>query len=164
LEPKLCNKEHRCADCGDKLIHQFHRGYNESSSAFGQFLHDEVTKRTSIVDADHQFIDGYQLETLDSQIHQLHFGLGTQRLRVLEHKPTAGVLSQAQKWILVAWRRLIYLGIKDGHIGMDSGVFTVEADPPFDKFVVTKYPELEIEPKTRHMSRDQFTEWMGGAR
>lgn len=153
-----------CEDCGDRLIHQHHRGQHESSSAFGQFLHDEVTKQTSIVDVDEQALQDTPLELVEAQIHQLHFVFGDiQRLRVLEHKRVGDGLSQAQRWILPVWRRLIHLGIQDRHISTSSGLYLIEADPPFDEFAVTKFSEFEV-PDYREMKRHEFIEWMGGAR
>ena len=160
----MCNRQHKCEDCGDKLIHQWNRGQDESSSAFGQFIHDEVTQRTSIVDADIQLIDGHPVEMLESQVHQLHFIYGDiQRFRVIEHKPFGGGLSRAQKWVLPVWRKLIDLGIKDRHISTGSGLYVVEGDPPFDEVIVTKYTEHNGEER-KNMGRDEYVGWMGGPR
>jgi hypothetical protein len=152
--------------CGDRLIHQGHRGKDESTSAFGQFCHDAVTGRTSFSDVDLQMISGDPAEMLESQIQQLHFTFGDiQRLRVFEHKWPGGALSTAQRWILPIWRRLIYLGIQDRHVSTASGVYVVEGEPPWDTLLVTKHLEQHADsPERQKFDRDAFLAWMGGAK
>ena len=159
----MCNKQHCCDDCGDRLIHQFNRGIDESSSALGQLIHDHVTKATTVVDADHQLVDGRQLEAVESQLHQLHFSSDLPRLRLLEHKPIGGQLSRAQRWIMPIWRDLIQLGVRTSQLSTESGVYRVDASPPFIEFTMTKYLEFGRE-ETRVMDLAGFQAWMGGAR
>lgn len=166
LGPKLaCSKPHWCAETGDQLIHLWFRGRDESSSAFGQFIHEHVTGKTTICDVDGQLVDGNKpSEMQEGQIHQLHFTFGdVQRLRVLEHKPPGDKLSQGQEWVVTVWRRLIYLGIQDGYISTASGVYVIEGCPPWEVFTITKHQEFK-EPQSRHMKRAEFIDWMGGPR
>jgi hypothetical protein len=163
LEPKLCNKEHHCAHCGDKLIHQFHRGEHESSSALGQLIHDKVTGKTSIVDADYQIISN-AIEVREGQIHQLHFSSDLPRLRVIEHKKLGGSLSRSQKWVMPLWRDLIQIGARMGIVSKQSGVVLIEGDPPFDEIRMTHYIDEFGTTKTVRGSREQFINWMGGPR
>jgi hypothetical protein len=121
------------------LIHQYHRGAHESSSTFGQWLHRRITADTSFVDIDHQSVDNAHLE---DTIHWLHFTPNdAQRLTVLEHKKPGTELSEAQRNILPVWRRLITLGIHDGLISWRSGLFIVEAGPPWTRFDVSAHAE-----------------------
>lgn len=128
-----------CPDCNDMLIHQYYRKAHESSSAFGQWLHRRITGDTSFVDVDMQFADD---SFLADQIHRLHFAPHeTQRFVVLEHKKPGDHLTEAQRNIMPVWRRLITLGIHDGLISSRSGLYTVEAGPPWTSFGVTHYAE-----------------------
>ena len=159
----MCNKEHHCAHCGDKLIHQFHRGEHESSSALGQLIHDKVTGKTSIVDADYQIISN-AIEVREGQIHQLHFSSDLPRLRVIEHKKLGGSLSRSQKWVMPLWRDLIQIGARMGIVSKQSGVVLIEGDPPFDEIRMTHYIDEFGTTKTVRGSREQFINWMGGPR
>lgn len=160
----MCNKDHRCGDCGDKLIHQFHRGAHESSSALGQLIHDQVTGKTSIVDADYQIITGSNIEVLEGQIHQLQFSSDLPRLRVIEHKKLGASLSRAQSWVMPLWRDLIHIGVRVGILSKQSGLMLVEGNPPFDEIKMTRYVDEFGKTKTVKVSRQEFITWMGGPR
>ena len=130
----------------------------------GQFIHDEVTQQTSIVDADFQFLNGCAFDYAESQVHQLHFCSGLPHFRVIEHKPIGRELSQAQKWVTFQWRELIKLGIRAGQVNRASGVFIVEADPPFSDVVVTKIGRDSANQLQAKWTREEFVRWMGGPR
>jgi hypothetical protein len=160
----LCNRQHSCYDCGDKLIHQFHRGAHESSSALGQLIHDHVTRKTSIVDVDYQIISGVLTEGVEGEIHQLHFSSDLPRLRVLEFKKLGGSLSRAQSWIMPLWRDLIEAGVRIGILSKQSELVLIEGDPPFKEIRMTRYLDGFGTTETINASRDQFISWMGGPR
>jgi hypothetical protein len=153
-----------CRWCGDMLIHQHFRGAHESSSAWGQWLHRRITDKTSFVDVDMQVTSHY----LADQIHRLHFTThDAQRLTILEHKKPGDKLSEAQSNIVLVWRRLIALGIKDGHISRESGLFIVECEPPWTTFDVTSLAEdVDGTPHTEKFrkSEREMVDFVGGPR
>lgn len=119
---KRCDAEPQRCRCGDRLIHQFNRGAHESSSALGQFVHDEVGK-------------GVWWSDIDGAV----FKVDTRVLRVIEHKPSDGELSAGQERIL----QLLGMGIKSliAHelVHPQSGVFVVRSEPPFNTSLVQRY-------------------------
>ena len=47
-----CSQHHECNDTGDRLIHQTERGPHESSSAWGQHIHDNYQRSFTFGDID----------------------------------------------------------------------------------------------------------------
>lgn len=105
-----------CPDCGDRLIHQSKRGPGESSSAFGQFVHDKIGRVMYWAD-----IDGAALRNK------------TKVLRIIEHKPPNGNPSESQKAILPLLAKAIQLLASTGLVHEQSGVFVVRSEHPHDK-------------------------------
>jgi hypothetical protein len=102
-------------ECGDVLIHQTNRGPTESSSAFGQFVFDEVGRLMYWSDVDGVI---YRRETA--------------ALRIVEHKRRGGSLSDGQKKILSLLAKSLQLLAATGLIHEQSGVFVVYSDPPYE--------------------------------
>lgn len=155
----VCPHQQECVICGDRLIHQWNRGNHESSSAFGQFVHDRVTRRTTFGDVD--------MELFEDHVYQLHFGAGPQRLRLLEHKPQGnnGGLRQGQRWLLECVRYLIGLGLAERCLAADSGVYVIEGDPPFETVTVHRLPAVSGANGDRvTWDQDQLIKWLGGPR
>ncbi len=108
-----------CTECGDTLIHQSNRGPHESSSAFGQYVHDRI---------------GLEMFWLD--IDGASYKLKTKVLRIIEHKPQGSVLSKGQKEVLPLLAKSIQLLASTGLVHEQSGVFVVRSDHPHDSGVV----------------------------
>jgi hypothetical protein len=110
-----------CHECGDRMIHQTNRGPHESSSAYGQHVHERYGRTFYFTDGD-----------------ALTFKRSSQILRVIEHKYSGGVLSPGQRVILP----LIAIGLDSlAHLhGVDpaSGVFVMYADAPFECVAVRR--------------------------
>lgn len=111
-----------CPGCGDNLIHQSNRGKHESSSAFGQHVHNHVP-------------DDLYYADIDGAV----FKVDTRVLRIIEHKPSHGELSSGQKAILP----LLGLGIRslaaNELVHPQSGVYVVHSEPPFGTASVQRY-------------------------
>lgn len=110
-----------CARCGDRLIHQTRRGADESSSAYGQHIHDTYPRDFYALDAD-----------------LVTFRDADGVLRVVEHKFPGQSISGGQRRVL----RLLALGIAElarwGHIRDESGAFLYTAGAPWDRAVVQR--------------------------
>jgi len=103
-----CGRTHICPDCQDRLIHQENRGHHESSSTFGQFVHDNFEKDFWAGD-----IDQYQMRRTDKT------------LRVFEVKKPGGQLSSGQRELLpILADGLAVSGPNHGYL--ETGVFCVE--------------------------------------
>lgn len=109
-----------CPECGDALIHQTQRGPHESSSPFGQFIHNSLGNTFYRVDDD----------------QASHYKRATKVLRHIEHKFTGQIQSPGQVVVMAKWalaiRELVYM--KDVH--PESGSFVVYSDPPFTRGVI----------------------------
>lgn len=110
----MCDNHH-CPECGDRLIHQANRGHDESSSAFGQWIHDELSHEMHAPD-------------LDTVIYKV----STRILRVLEHKTRGKHPSKSQNAVLPLLAKAVQLLAATGLVHPDSGVFIVYSDPPYD--------------------------------
>lgn len=97
----------QCPTCGDWLIHQLHRGFRESSSAFGQWVHG-IPHQFDFVD-----VDG------------LAYRRSTRVLYVIEEKHGSG-LSAAQNGLLPILERAVDLLIADGSIDQRSRVLHLD--------------------------------------
>jgi hypothetical protein len=117
----MCTQR-QCPECGDRLIHQLNRGPHESSSAFGQYVHDHIDK-------------GVYWADVDGVIYKV----GTRVLRVIEHKTRSGNLSKGQEAILP----LLGMGIRslaaNELVHPQSGVYVVQSSPPFDTASVQQH-------------------------
>jgi hypothetical protein len=110
----ICSRPHpNCTECGDTLIHQFNRGPHESSSAFGQFVHDRIG------------IEMYWAD-VDGTIYKKR----TKALRVIEHKRSDEKLSNGQREILPLLAKGLQLLAATGLIHEQSGVYIVRSDHP----------------------------------
>lgn len=117
-----CGAVHTCERCGDRLIHQRFRSPNESSSSFGQFIHDSFPNDFFRCDDD----------------EATHYKLATKIWRDIEHKFDGQVRSRGQVVTMqkraLAIRELIALHL----VHPDSGSFVVWSDPPFASGSVSK--------------------------
>lgn len=113
---------HNCPDCGARLIHQVSRGQNESSSAYGQHIHDDHP-------VDFHWAD------IDGVVYKLDTGI----MRIIEHKPVGGALRDSQRAILPLLAGCIDILVDQDVLHPDSGVFVVNSDPPFDTALVRRY-------------------------
>lgn len=109
-----------CPDCGDILIHQSNRQEDESSSEFGQYVHDRGER-------DRSWREMYWLD-VDGVICKKR----TQVLRIIEHKNRADDLSDGQKHVLPLLAKALQLLVATRLIHSQSGVFVVYSDHPHD--------------------------------
>lgn len=130
----ICNVHLMCPGCGDTLIHQGNRGPNESSSAFGQWVHDHVGR-----------------DMWWSDFDGVGYARRTHILRVFEHKAVGHALSPGQRTILP----LIAMGVQSvaaarpDLIAPGSGVYQVNADPPYEQSTAAQiqgWPGLPVMP------------------
>lgn len=113
-----------CPECGDQLIHQMNRGPHESSSAFGQYMHDRGEK-------DQRWRQMYWMD-VDGAIYKK----STQVLRFVEHKPPSGVLSAGQREVLPLLAKAVQLLVGTGLIHRQSGVFVLRSEHPHETICV----------------------------
>jgi hypothetical protein len=123
--------------------------FNESTSAFGQYIYDTYPHSFFFMD-----VDGIILK---------NFGMV---LRVLEQKDCHASLKRSQKCILPILAVGIDQLVASGKLHAQSGVFAVYIDPPFDgpmtiqrikpgmRYEVTDRIELSDEDKARFLSGD----------
>jgi hypothetical protein len=103
----LCLRLPNCARCGDAVVHQCNRQSWESSSAFGQHLHDDLPN------------DFYMMD-IDAAIYARATGI----LRVIEHKPRGSGISPGQRTVLPLLARAL--------ASIDrASVWVVRSDWPF---------------------------------
>jgi len=110
----MCGR-YKCPECQDRLIHQSKRGSDESSSAFGQWIHDDLTREMFTPD-------------IDTVVYKAR----TRILRVIEHKPRGMPLRRSQETVLPLLAKAIQLLAATRLVHPESGVFMVQADPPFE--------------------------------
>ncbi|HEX6970237.1 MAG TPA: hypothetical protein VF174_15690 [Micromonosporaceae bacterium] len=115
-----------CPSCGHPLIHQINRGNGESSSAYGQHIHDTYPQDFFWAD-------------VDGVIYKLATGI----MRIVEHKPVGGSLRKSQTNILPMLAAALDVLVVEEVLNQDSGVFLVESDPPFDSARVRRYRREE---------------------
>lgn len=109
-----------CPECGDELIHLANRGPHESSSAFGQYVHDRG-------ESDKRWREMFWMD-IDGAVRKNR----TRVLRIFEHKPMSGVLSTGQKEVLPLLAKSLQLLASTGLIHPQSGVFVLRSDHPHD--------------------------------
>lgn len=117
----FCSRPQKnCPECGDEMIHLANRGPHESSSAFGQYVHDrgEVDKR---------WREMFWMD-IDGAVRKNR----TRVLRIFEHKPMAGALSTGQKEVLPLLAKALQLLASTGLIHPQSGVFVLRSDHPHE--------------------------------
>ena len=110
----LCPYPPSYCRCGDQLIHNSARGPHESSSAFGQHIHDH-----------------YPTTFYCSDIDAAILKQSTHILRVIEHKEPGREIKPSQSAIL----SLLAIGIdvltNVHYLNPQSGAFAVWSSPPF---------------------------------
>jgi hypothetical protein len=111
---KKCNEMHYCPRTGDRLIHQENRGDKEASSGFNQFINNLPEHLMFWAD-----IDG------------VGYAKRNHVLRICEHKPLGGYLRPSQLAILPVLALMVNLLKQLGLIHPSSGVFVINADPPY---------------------------------
>lgn len=111
-----------CPSCGDKLIHQHNRSINESSSSYGQHIHNDHGNEFYWAD-------------VDGIIYKLATGI----LRMVEHKPIGGTLRPSQIRILPLMAAALDVLVAEDVLHPDSGVFVVNSDPPHTHALVRRY-------------------------
>lgn len=117
----MCDWASTCPVCGDRLIHQANRGRHESSSAYGQHIHDVYPVEFDAID-------------LDIVIRKS----STRIVRAIEHKPQPRPLSPAQQRVLPLIATGFDHAIVEGRLAPESGVFLVASSPPFDGALVQR--------------------------
>lgn len=122
----MCKEQH-CPECGDKLIHLVNRGQHESSSSFGQFIHDLG-----------ETLRGPWLQMFWMDVDGAIYKKKTSILRIVEHKPHLGTLSKGQTEVLPLLAKGIQLLTATRLLHPQSGVFVINADPPYDEILVTQ--------------------------
>jgi hypothetical protein len=98
---------------------------DESSSAFGQFIHDE----TACV-------------MFSADIDMVTYANGSKIMRVIEHKHVGRRLSGGQDTMLKILAQAIRVLIDVGQLGPQSGVFMIESNPPFEEAFITQIQRL----------------------
>jgi len=109
-----CPYPARYCECGDLLIHNGARGANESSSAFGQHIHDDYGKEFYWAD-----VDG------------VIYKMANKIMRVIEHKPLGAPVKPSQRSILPLLAIGIDTLVKVHYLNPQSGAFIVWSAPPF---------------------------------
>lgn len=116
-----------CPECGDSLIHQTNRGPHESSSAFGQYIHDRG-----------EYDRGEWARMFWMDIDGAIFKQRTGVLRIIEHKPVGGGLSSGQKEVLPLLAKALQLLAATGLVHPQSGVFVIHSDHPHDRALIAQ--------------------------
>lgn len=111
-----------CPTCGDRLIHQTDRRNHESSSAYGQHIHDT-----------------YPTEFFWADVDGVIYKLASRIMRVVEHKPRGGTLRDSQRKILPMFAAALDVLAAEDVISEDSGVFFVNSDWPYDSAAVRRF-------------------------
>ena len=110
-----CPRRFQCPTCKDVLIHQNNRGLNESSSGFGQHIHDEYPCIFDVCDT-------------DMIVHKSQYRL----LRWIEQKPVDQDVRPSQRRILPFFAMMIkLLANQFRKLDPQSGVFIVWSNPPY---------------------------------
>ena len=128
-------KDYRCPECNDRLIHQHRRGRHESSSAFGQWVHEKVP-------AQMDFSDTPDWSAVRQRTDPpLYIGI--------EHKTLNGKVSESEQFTLPRFAKMVELATP--HIWHpESRVVVLYCDPPFDKAYMQ-----EVTPGTVWHENDQ---------
>jgi len=108
------------------LIHQSKRQPNESSSAYGQHIKDDLPNSFYFAD-----VDG------------VVFRLSTKILRVLEHKFPGRPMKESEYKILSIIANALDGIVPARTIHPDSGVFVVHAEPPWKTAMIREVRSME---------------------
>lgn len=138
----MCDWRQDCPACGGPLIHQHQRGRHESSSAYGQHIHDDYPVEFDAID-------------LDLVIRKST----TKIVRLIEHKPDNRALSAAQERVLPLLAKGVDHLIVSGLVDRESGVFVVASAPPFREAFVRR-----IQPRRWLSETAPWSEWLEGDR
>jgi len=119
-----CSFSTSCPECGDRLIHQGNRGWRESSSAYGQHMHDDRSHN-------HYFMD------LDGVIYKRE----TRILRIIECKKPGQSLKKSEETVFNFLCHIMKYAMSGNKSWLhpESGVYVVHASEPFDVANVTNY-------------------------
>lgn len=126
-----------CPDCGDALIHQSNRQEHESSSEFGQYMHDRG-------EMDSRWRQMYWLD-VDGIVYKKR----TKVLRIIEHKNRSGDIRDSQETVLPLLAKSVQLLIATQVIHPQSGVFVAYSDHPHDSALVQRVDGWSPRPKDR---------------
>lgn len=108
-----CGK-YKCPDCKERLVHQDSKGPDESTSGYGQYIHDNYGNTFYWMDGD-----------------GILFKKRNRMLRFIEHKEFRQQLRPSQETILPILATLIQMLVMVRVIHEQSGVFVVYSDPPY---------------------------------
>ena len=139
----MCEHPNVCSVCGDRLIHQSQRGRHESSSAYGQHIHESYPIVFDAIDFDMAISKNM-----------------TRILRLVEHKASERpVLSPAQERILPILDKGISHAVIEGKLSPESGVFVVASTAPWEEALVRRVSARrwlgEAEPWYEHLVGDR---------
>ena len=136
-----CRPLPHCPDCGDRTIHLTNRGIHESSSAFGQHLHDDCPATFDVGD-------------LDAIIYKRRDRL----LRIVERKKLGQGLSLSQQHIFPLLALAVDWLVRQKYLHPESGVFKVESVSPFNTGIVHRIlPSLVLKYEAaQHLSGPSF--------
>jgi hypothetical protein len=110
-----------CQCCGDRLIHQSAKSHNESSSALGQYVHDNLPTHFYFAD-------------IDAAIYKN----ATQILRIVEHKNPGQHIRPSQKRLLPLLSVAVMGLVNAELVHPQSGVFAMWGEAPFQSAAVTQ--------------------------
>jgi hypothetical protein len=100
------------------------RGPHDSSTEFGQYIHDQLERKFNAIDDDRVvYVTKGALKV---------YARSTGILRHLEHFYPGAELSDAQKETLPLLAACFWYGVQQRVIQPGSGVFTIEAAAPFE--------------------------------
>lgn len=148
-----------CDDCGDVMIHQCNRQEHESSSEFGQYIHDRGCRECGGDQYEKRWTEMYWLD-VDGAIYKKK----TKILRVIEHKNRGGSLRPSQREVLPYLAKAVQLIAATGLIHRQSGVFVVYSNHPHDTAKVEQikgWTARHVMP-TREIAGDELTDFLCG--
>ena len=115
-----------CPDCGDTMIHQNNRQEHESSSEFGQYIHDRGER-------DPVWRQIYWLD-VDGIVYKKK----TKVLRIIEHKNRGGSIRDSQETVLPLLAKAVQLLVATRVVHHESGVFVAYSDHPHTSALIQK--------------------------
>lgn len=110
-----------CPDCGIPTIHQDKRGRDESSSAWGQHIHNDYPRNFNLVD-------------IDGVIHKRK----TKVFRIIEVKKYDQSLHDSQIVIFKILSECVDTAIKSGTLHPCSGIFKLEIEEPWNMGYISR--------------------------
>lgn len=121
-----------CPACSDRLVHQHRRGIHESTSRFGQFVHDNVARTFDLFDVDEVWNYGKKSRSVVRQIEIKREG---QQLRASQ-----------ERWIRQMDTAI--RGIKGVNPG--SGYYIVTHDDAMTRFTVERAADGAMQQWSAH--------------